>query len=512
MDYFQGLRAQIRAYLVFVILAENILLIGGIWFVVRYLHLPLNDAVVGGYGLSVVMTFIITFGATDFAMQPLRAVWQAIVHIAPTEQQVAAPDINRLVVGKVLVANLTAQIYQIAASAERTLSQKSKATGDLQADFVASSLPLPLFVLDAEQTVLFANKAAATYLGRTTDDLIGENANTVLPMSFPSEHTLDAWLNKVKASNVTATNSWERVRLDVSDTQPMRLFDLAAYYNKSNAAHYETLLVLFDHTKQYSQDDQAISFIALSVHELRTPLALLRGYIEALDEETHSTLDPELEGFIAKMKATAEQLSAFVNTILNVARIDSDQLVLQLHEELWESILKSAVAMMTLRARVRGVTLTLTIDQDLPAVGVDRISIQEVIGNLIDNAIKYSGSSKEIRIAATLNKEGLVETSVQDSGVGIPVSTMPHLFTKFFRDHRNRAQIGGTGLGLYLCKAIVAAHGGNIWVKSKEGKGSTFTFTVLPYARLADETKNSDNKEITRSPHGWIKNHSLYRR
>lgn len=512
MDYFQGLRVQIRAYLVFVILIENLLLVGGIWYTTNHLHLPLDFVAIGAYAVSIVMTFIITFAAADYAMQPLRAIWQAIVHIAPNEQQVAAPDVSKLVVGRVLVNNLTAQIYQIASMAEHSLGKNARPSAELKANFIANNLPLPLFVLSPEQTILFANGAACRYIGRSSEDITGQDARSVLRMSFPSEETLEAWLDKAKKSTVTASNTWERVRLDVSDNQPTRLFDLAAYYNKGNTTHYETLLVLFDHTKQYSQDDQAISFIALTVHELRTPLALLKGYIEALTEETEGKLSPELEGFVDKMNATAQQLSAFVSTILNVARVDNDQLTLHLHEENWHTLLTTAVDMMSLRAQVRGISLKLTVADDLPPVGADRISIQEVIGNLIDNAIKYSGTSKEIAINSSMNSEGFIETTVEDHGVGIPSDIMPNLFTKFYRDHHHRAQIGGTGLGLYLCKAIVAAHGGNIWVKSKEGQGSTFSFTVLPYAKLADDAKNSDNKEITRSPHGWIKNHSLYRR
>lgn len=512
MDYFQGLRTQIRAYLVFVILIENLLLIAGIWFATTHLHLSLGYVAFGAYGVSIVMTFIITFAAADYSMQPLRAVWQAIVHIAPNEQHVAAPDLSKLVVGRVLVKNLTAQIYQIASVAEHALGKSTRQPTDLKTNFIANNLPLPLFVLSSEQTILFANSAACQYIGRTADDIAGQDARTVLRMSFPSEHTLEAWLDKVKTSTVTASNTWERVRLDITDNQPTRLFDLAAYYNKGNTAHYETLLVLFDHTKQYSQDDQAISFIALTVHELRTPLALLKGYIEALAEETEGKLSPELAGFVDKMNATAQQLSAFVSTILNVARVDNDQLTLHLHEETWHTILTTAVNMMSLRAQVRGIALKLTIADNLPTVGVDRVSIQEVLDNLIDNAIKYSGQSKEISISSYMNNEGFIETTVEDHGVGIPSDIMPNLFTKFYRDHHHRAQIGGTGLGLYLCKAIIAAHGGNIWIKSKEGKGSTFSFTVLPYSKLADDAKNSDNKEITRSPHGWIKNHSLYRR
>lgn len=513
MDYFQGLRVQIRAYLIFVILAENILLIGGIWFAVTHLDVPLGVVAFGAYGVSIVMTFIITFAAADYSMQPLRAIWQAIVHIAPGEQRVAAPDVEHLVVGRVLVAKLAAQVYQIAAVAEHAgPAPASQQTAELRTNFIASALPLPLFVLGNDRTILYANNAACAYVGRVADDVIGKDVYAILSMSFPSEHTLSAWLQKVRNSTITASATWERVRLDVTDNQPTRLFDLAAYYNKGNANGYETILTLFDHTKQYSQDDQAISFIALSVHELRTPLTLLRGYIEAFEEEAAGKLGPELDGFMAKMNATAQQLSAFVNNILNVARVDNDQLVLQLHEENWAEVLRAAVELMNLRAAVRGITLRLDIADALPTVGADRISIQEVIDNLIDNAIKYSGSAKEILITTRLNSEGMVETTVQDSGMGVPSGVMPNLFTKFYRDHRNRAQIGGTGLGLYLCKAIVVAHGGNIWVKSKEGKGSTFGFTLLPYTRIAAETRDNDNHEIVRSPHGWIKNHSLYRR
>ncbi|HUP26454.1 MAG TPA: ATP-binding protein, partial [Candidatus Limnocylindrales bacterium] len=135
------------------------------------------------------------------------------------------------------------------------------------------------------------------------------------------------------------------------------------------------------------------------------------------------------------------------------------------------------------------------------------------ICNLLDNAIKYSGQSKQITVKAAMTKDGLVETTVQDQGVGIPANVLPSLFEKFHRNHRNRSQVSGTGLGLYLSKTIVNAHGGDIWVKSKEGGGTTVGFTLKPYAMLADELKSGNNNdELVRTAHGWIKNHSLYRR
>jgi signal transduction histidine kinase len=334
----------------------------------------------------------------------------------------------------------------------------------------------------------------------------------VLDMLFPSEDTFDQWLKQVKGKFVTATHSWERVRINVLDNHPTLFFDLATYYNKDNPDGIESMLVLFDHTKQYSQDDQAVSFIALSVHELRTPLALLRGYIEAFEDELADSLSPEMKDFMFKMSASAQQLASFINNILNVARIDDDQLELQLHEENWGDIIRSAANTMALRASVRGIQLEYSIGPNIPTVGVDKLSVYEVIYNLVDNAIKYSGKSKRILISTYLSKDGLVETTIQDWGFGIPSAIMPHLFTKFYRDHHNRAQIGGTGLGLYICKAIITAHGGNIWVNSKLDEGSVFGFSVKPYAELAAEIKDNENKELVRSAHGWIKNHSLYRR
>jgi signal transduction histidine kinase len=202
---------------------------------------------------------------------------------------------------------------------------------------------------------------------------------------------------------------------------------------------------------------------------------------------------------------------AFVNNILNVARIDDDQLELKLQESDWSKILLAAINAISLRARVRGITLNYKIEPNLPSVGVDRLSIQEVINNLVDNAIKYSGKSTVINIEAHLTPDKLIETTVQDFGLGVPAAAMPNLFTKFYRDHHNRSQIGGTGLGLYLSKAIVNAHGGNLWVRSKEGEGSTFGFTVLPYSAINQPSQDNDD-DIVRSAHGWIKNHSLYRR
>ncbi|HVV25905.1 MAG TPA: ATP-binding protein [Candidatus Saccharimonadales bacterium] len=512
MDLLQQLRRKIRSYVFGALLLENLILIGAWYGLAQFTSLRLPVIALTSLGVSLVGTLLITHVAADWLIQPLKVFWDAIQRLGDGSRDAAVPDAKDLHLGRELVVSLTAQIYQLASVAAKTTTAAEQRSGQPAQNFIAQNLPLPLILLDAGETITFANPAAARYVGLSAEEMQGKNVYMVLDMSFPSEDTFDSWLKTAKANSATAVSSWERVRLNVRDNHPARFFDLAAYYNRGNPDNVETMLTLFDHTKQYSQEDQAVSFIALTVHELRTPLTLLRGYIEVFEEELGGNISPELQDFMLKMRAQAEQLMAFVNNILNVARVDDDQLELRLEEANWPTILKAAIQSLSLQAKVRGITLHCRIATDLPAVGVDRLSIQEVVNNLVDNAIKYSGTSKTINIDAHLTQDGLVETTVQDFGLGISTAIMPNLFSKFYRDHRNRAQVGGTGLGLYLSKAIVNAHGGNLWVRSREGEGSTFGFTLVPYAQLAEEKKRSGNQEIARTAHGWIKNHSLYRR
>jgi len=512
MDDLQKTQHKIRYLLFGLILVENIIL-AGVFYVLstRYAFRP-SLVIEIALGLGLVLSLLIAISLSSFVIEPLAALRSLIINLGPNETGKAPLVRTHLNLGQELYTSLSAQLYQIVTVSSSAATQNHLKELDLHNNFVAANLPIPLIVIDNKQNIKFVNEAVAQYIGIASEDMIGKNVYMVIDMSFPSNDTFDNWLKDVKLKYATAVRSWERVRLNVRDSHPVRLFDLAAYYNRENINGNETILILFDHTKMYSQDDQAVSFMALSVHELRTPLTLLRGYIEVFEDEIAPSLDEEQKGFMQKMHAQAEQLTDYVNNILNVARVDDDQLVLQLQADDWPTILKRAIEAISLRAKVRGITINCTIAKNLPKVAVDGLSIQEVINNLIDNAIKYSGTSKVINISSYVNKTGQVETAVQDFGNGIPASVMANLFTKFYRDYRNRAQIGGTGLGLYLSKAIVTAHNGNIWVRSQEGKGSTFGFTLVPYDNLATTQKSSGDQSITRSAHGWIKNHSMYRR
>lgn len=509
MDHYQKLVGQIRRYLLVLFGLQYAVLGGGWWLLHQYLGLSNNLTLGMLAAAAVILTGATIYWATNFVLEPTKALWETVLHIAPGFHGVIPPKIDQLHVGRQLVQTLSTQIYQFASQAEH-LGDKAAGSSYSASESLLKSLPLPLVSLDKSRNIVFVNEAAAKYVGLESKDIVGKNFYSIFSLAFSGEETLDQWLGSVSGTKALADGSWDRVRLKVGETT--RQFDLAAHYSRDNPAASEVTLLFFDHTDKYGQDDQGISFVALSVHELRTPLTLLRGYIEVFEDEMQGKLTPELEDFMQKMKATAEQLTAFVATILNVTRVENDQLVLSLEEENWQEVLGSAIDGLRLRAKVRGIELQLEIADNLPAVGVDKVSISEVINNLVDNAIKYSSGGTHIAIRSNLTQDGMVETTVEDWGVGIPSSVVPHLFNKFYRNFRNQTQIGGTGLGLYLCKAIVAAHGGNIWVRSKDGQGTTFGFTLVPYASLADDRKNGDNTGIIRGAHGWIKNHSLYRR
>jgi signal transduction histidine kinase len=510
MDYLQKFVSQVRNGLFLTLMINNALILFDWWVLHQVFHLGFAQVLIGMIVVSILsLTFLPQLSA-KYITEPTKLIWQAILHIAPDVANVPAPDLKKPSMGHELVTYLASHVYQLASVVDTIEKTTTKSSDDLKRDFVANSMPLPLMILDKNQTVLFANNAMCMYLERNPKDTIGQNVYSILDMSFNSSQTFDAWLKDAKTNAAVATKSWERVRIDVGEYRTRHQFDLAAYYNQGNPNGFETMMVFFDHSKRYAEDDQALSFVALAVHELRVPITLLRGYIEALEEELEGKMDPEMADFMRKMSAAAQTLSAFINNMLNVARVESNQLMLKLHEERWAEIVQAAVNDISLRAKLQGVEITTRVEDALPTVGVDRVGIYEVLINLMDNAIKYSRTGQKITVSAYKTNDGFVETTVEDSGAGIPTNIVPHLFEKFYRSHRSRSQVGGTGLGLFLSKSIVDAHGGKIWVRSQEGKGSTFGFTVQPFANLAEEQKTGDNKDITRGAHGWIKNHSMY--
>ncbi len=444
----------------------------------------------------------------DMMYTPSRILTEAILHVSSETSTVAAPDLKKVRIGQKALTELVAKVYDLASSTGKTSpnSPNSAALQDLN-----DKIPLPIVSISSENKIVFVNQAAEDYVGLHASQMVGQAFYDIFKLAFSSGNTFERWLEESRAAKAVDLAVWERVKL-LHEARPdlVKQLDMAAYFNKSNPYGNEVIVSFFDRTNTYEQDDRGLSFVALAVHELRTPITIMRGYIEVFEDEIADKLDDDHKRFMNNLKVSAESLGSFINNILNVARVENNQLELHLIETAWPEVLKQAVDTMSLRAAATNIKIVSSVAPNLPHVGVDHVGIYEVLTNLLDNAIKYSSPGGTITVESHL-KDGFVETTVSDTGVGIPTALLPHLFDKFYRSHRSKAQVGGTGLGLYLCKKIIEAHDGEIWVKTKENAGSTFGFKVQSWEALAQERKSSDNAGITRSAHGWIKNHSLYR-
>lgn len=505
--YLEKALAAIRTYIVVWLIFSGLFIVGLYWTVSQIF--AFNPIMTTGIvaGIWIVIAIVLGSLMAKQVLLPLKYLAQAILHVSPTPVAIAPPDLEKLTLGKELISNLVRQVYGYAARGGG-LEQ----VAGTPAGVSLQQLPIGVMGLDAEARITYANPKAKEYSHSPTD-IVGKDFYSLFDILF-REQTLVDWVAECETNAVTAQKFWRGIRMNPFG-EKTQYFDLCARYNKTlEKDKTQVVITVFDQNEVYGAEEKGLSFIALAVHELRTPLTILRGYIEVFqDEVKEGSIKPELAVFVKKMQVSSENLAAFVNNILNVAKIEENQLTLKLHEENWSDVLTKIIANLKLRTEVSGKKIELEIAPGLPTVGIDRISIAEVITNLIDNSIKYSPPDKTlIKVRTYLTKDGFVETIVQDFGLGVPTQVMPHLFEKFSRNYRNKNNIIGSGLGLYLSKALITAHSGNIWVRSKEGEGSEFGFTIMPFARLSEEEKSGVNKEVTRNAHGWIKNHSLSRR
>lgn len=487
----------------------SILLLGASCFGVGYGVYAFAGVLIGYSAaglLGVVGLYLLARAWSRLALKPTVFLTRAINHITNDTVPEPSPDPATLTTGRAYFEQLATSLYD-------TSIQKSAVPSDTKTSTqydIARISPTPYVIMTSDGVIKEISLSFSQYLNLQPAEVIGAQLNDTCKFFFSSEDTLESWLEFATNKAVSISRSWDRVKITLADDS-IRQFDLAAHFSKDSSGGGEVMVVLFDHTAKYAQDDSGASFVAMAVHELRTPLTIMRGYIEVFEDELTDKLSTEQAEFMRNLTAQAQQLTSFVNNIQNLSRIQDNALELVLKQEAWGPCLNTTLDDLEVRARSRKRILIRDIPADLPLVAVDRSTISEVIVNIIENSIKYTHTDDPITIRTYLKDDVTVETTIEDHGVGIPDALIGHVFDKFYRSHRTSKSVGGTGLGLYISKSIVEAHGGQIWVKSKEGDGSTFGFTIPTYASVADQVQNNDNGDIIRGAHGWIKNHTLYR-
>ena len=243
-------------------------------------------------------------------------------------------------------------------------------------------------------------------------------------------------------------------------------------------------------------DEMKSDFLSIATHELKSPMAVISGYIDMVLEQKETKIDEQAEKYLKKALEQTNRLSVLVADLLNVSRIEQGRIKYDMAEVKVNEVIENIMALYTEKAEEKGLKLQYK-PMDLPTIWADPGRIQEIFTNLIDNAIKYSERG-EVRVEHKIDGNHLV-TLVSDDGLGMSVEAQKKLFQRFYRVKTDKtATISGTGLGLWIIKQYIEAMKGSIALNSEEGKGTTFTVSFPTATGLkADMTEDSiagDNK------------------
>jgi len=240
------------------------------------------------------------------------------------------------------------------------------------------------------------------------------------------------------------------------------------------------ILVFHDLTRLKQLESTRQEFVANVSHELRTPLSLIKGFVETLLGGAKD--DPAVATrFLRTIEKHTDRLTYLIEDLLTISRLESGGLVMNRQPVRVRAEAQRVLDELQSRAQEKQVTLENAVPEGL-AAAADAERLHQVLFNLLENAIKYGRQAGWVRVGAQRLPEPKVQVWVEDNGPGIPPEARERVFERFYRVDRARArETGGTGLGLAIVKHIVQAHGGEVWLKSEWGTGSTFFFT-LPLA------------------------------
>ncbi len=242
-----------------------------------------------------------------------------------------------------------------------------------------------------------------------------------------------------------------------------------------------TVFVLNDITKLRNLEKIRRDFVSSVSHELRTPLSIISGYTETLLDGAMQDPQDAAE-FLTIILDASHQLTALVNDVLDLSRIESGQIVYQFMPVDMAGVIDKSVTLLKLSLDKKHVKLDIHIPEDLPPVYADAVYLEIVIRNLLDNAIKYVDDYNGIIRISAFKRDDTVHVEVEDNGIGIAKEDLNRIFERFYRVDKARSrQLGGTGLGLSIVKHIVLAHKGNVEVRSRVNRGSVFC-VIFPTA------------------------------
>ncbi|MBI3822930.1 MAG: HAMP domain-containing protein [Planctomycetes bacterium] len=361
------------------------------------------------------------------------------------------------------VGTLAASFNAMSEACAAQMAQMNQDREQLLAIF--RSMVEGVLVLDAEQSILFANDAASHLLGAPLQAAIGQKVWQVF-----RHRQLNEAVDKILASD-------EPYRCDLEWPGAERR-DLALQGARlPGAPHRGAVLVFHDITHLRKLETVRQDFVANVSHELKTPLAAIQATVEtlldgALQDPAHNVQ------FLERIRENGERLHRLVQDLLTLGRIESSQAPLELEPIPLQAAAEACMSRQADRARAREVQLIAEAPRHPMAAIADAEALAEILDNLVDNAIKYTPAGGKVALRWRAEDHDAI-LQVVDTGTGIPEKDLPRIFERFYRVDRARSRaLGGTGLGLSIVKHLVQALGGTITAESKVGRGSTFTVRI----------------------------------
>jgi PAS domain S-box-containing protein len=377
------------------------------------------------------------------------------------------------------------RLREVAQENERLYRQASEEKQKLEA--IMGSMSDGLVLTGSDGTVLYANAGASAIVGVPSEALERRSISELYDAL--REAAVDAQeceLSLALAESLSTTETVVEIRRDGQRCAiHLRLFDVG---DESGQVIGRGLL-LRDVTREREIDEFKSTLLAAVGHELRTPLAAIKGYASTLLQVDVSWSTSDQRYFLQTISGEADRLAQLVSNLLDLSRQEAGLLLLNRTPARVHDLVAKAIE----RQSQPGSVITSRIPDALPLVNVDSARIEVVLTNLVANAQAYGEG--EVYISAE-QRDGLVVVSVSDNGPGIAPDELPHVFERFYRArHGRQKHSGGTGIGLTICKAFVAAHGCSIWAESSS-QGTTISFS-LPLALVAHDISETSETSVT---------------
>jgi len=366
-----------------------------------------------------------------------------------------------------------------------------------QSEVVINAIGDGVIAVDSKGIVQLINPAGQRIIGWGKQDALALSYKSVLQLCDLAGNPLDVTLDPIQ--QVMNTNQQVRNNNLAIITHSGKKIMASLVVSPVGESGSGVITVFRDITKEKAEEREQAEFISTASHEMRTPVASIEGYLGLALNPATAQIDAKARDFIMKAHDSAQHLGRLFQDLLDVSKAEDGRLSNNPKVVDLMAYTHDILQGLQQKATDKGLTLTFKPMPDdgsrhlapVYNVNLDNDHIREVINNLTENAIKYTPAG-EVTVDITGSDDKVV-ISIKDSGIGIPAEDMSHLFQKFYRvDNVDTRQIGGTGLGLYLCRRLAETMGGRIWVESEYKKGSTFFFE-LPRIdnqqanRLADE-------------------------